>query len=200
MLELLYKFCFIGGGLLVKRKLKGFTFIELLISVLVISMALMLAYMLSTKITNESVERDYNSSAFYNNMSALDILEKTLDETGDITQAVAAAYEETEKRTGRYKQDMEIVVEEIIIYDPAVDIATIDPYASPVDEDNDGEIDYYKNGDILYYAVQTMNSASSVSQHLPVYRVTINTTVKNYSRTKNEIRVLVSPNKGIVNY
>lgn len=182
------------------RKLNGFTFIELLISILVITLALMLLYVLSINITNESVERDYYSSAFYNNISALDILEKTLDETGNISDAVAAAYEGTEKRTGRYKQDLEIIVEEVIIYAPSIDIVTIDPYAQPIDEDNDGEVDYYRNDDVLYYAVQTMNDALSVSQHLPIYRVTINTTVKNETRVKNELKVLVSPNKGVANY
>lgn len=182
------------------RKIKGFTFIELLVSIFVIAMALSLLYTLSANITHESVERDHYSSAFYNNISALDILEKTLDETGDITKAVAAAYEETGVRTGRYKQDLQINVEEVIIYSPSIDIATIDAFALPVDEDNDGNVDYHKNGKVLYYAVQTMNDAFSVSHNLPIYRVTINTSVRDDVRAKNELQVLVSPNKGKMNY
>ena len=85
------------------KRMKAFTFLELLISILVITFSLILLYTLSTKITNVSTQNDYYASAFYNNMSALDILEKTLDETGSITKAMEAAYTESNKNVGRYK-------------------------------------------------------------------------------------------------
>ena len=182
------------------KRMKAFTFLELLISILVITFSLILLYTLSTKITNVSTQNDYYASAFYNNMSALDILEKTLDETGSITKAMEAAYTESNKNVGRYKHDLEIKVEEIIIYQPTIDITAIDPVATPIDEDNDGITDYYRNQNTLYYAVKATNDSQSMSQHLPIYRVTINTTVRNESRARNEIQVLVSPNKGKLRY
>lgn len=182
------------------RKIKGLTFIELLVSILVITLSLVLLYTFSSKIASDSIENERNTSAFYNNISALDIIEKALDETGNITEAIEAAYLELNSCPNKFRQELEIRVEEIIFYSPDIDILKIDPSAIPVDEDNDGKTDYYRNENVLYFKVQTKNNAMSVSQFLPLYRITINTSIQGESRARNEIRALITPNKGRMNY
>lgn len=179
---------------------KGFTFIEILISVAILAMAVLSLFLFDTKIKNKSVTEDARVMAFYNNVSGFEIIQSTLNETGNIDTAVKKAIQENAGYIGRYVKTLMVEVHPIIIYHNNVDISEINPNATPVDENRDGIIDYHQENNVHYYQTDNISNIFTVDYCMPIYEITINTRVGVNTWEDLEVKTLVAPNSFIFNY
>lgn len=179
---------------------KGVTLLEVIITIAILSSAILLIFIFSTKVKNRTTTENNMLDAFYNNVSAFEIIQKELNETGDIDKAVEKAIEETKGVSGKYIKALEVIVNPVVVCPENVDILTVEPTAIPVDYNNDGVIDYYKKDDVLYYNSGVISPTFNLSYNIPIYKITINTYLGVKKWDNLAITSLVCQNGGIKVY
>lgn len=85
----------------------------------------------------------------------------------------------------------------VIICPDNVNVLNIEPSATPIDENNDGVIDYYKKDNVLYYNSGVVTPKFNLSHNIPIYKITINTYLGVKKWDDLTITSLVCQNGGI---
>lgn len=184
------------GGVSIFNK-KGITLIEVLVTIAILSVAILSIFIFNIKVKNKTAVENDMMDVFYNNVAAYEIIQKELNLTGNIDYAVTKAIEETKGLSGKYVKTLNVTVNPVIICSDDVDILTIEPSATPVDENNDGVVDYYKKDSVLYYKSGVVSPKFNLSYNIPIYKITINTYLGTKKWDKLAITTLVCQNGGI---
>lgn len=201
------------GGVSIFNK-KGITLIEVLVTIAILSVAIISIFVFNTKIKNKTTNENNMIDVFYNNISAYEIIQKELSLTGDIYKALETAIKETKGYSGRYIKELEVNITPVIIisgrYDPddpnSVNVYNIDPDVEPVYKSSGTEIDYFKkvtrdkNGEkatVLYYYSNVVSPKFNLSYNIPIYKITINTKLGGRKWDNLAIETLVCQNGGI---
>ena len=182
---------------------KGVTLVEVLISVAIIAVSLLSIFVFTTKVKNRTATENNMLDAFYNNVSAYEIIQKELNRTGNIDEAVKVAIEATKGTSGKYVKHLIVEVVPVVIYPNDVNIAEAEPESLPEDINNDGIIDFYKavddNGEtrILYYNSGVVSPDFNLSYDIPIYKIKINTRLGIHQWDNLTVETLVCKNGGI---
>lgn len=171
------------------NKKKGITFIEILISIAILSMATVMIFVFATKVKNTTNAENNKMAAFYNNVSAFEVIQKTLNETGNIDRAIEAAIKESAGYSGRYKKTLNVDVVPVIICPADIDIEDYEQSGSGAG--------YYEKDGVLYYKSKIKSSDFNLSYDIPIYKITINTYLGVMKWDDIEITALVCPIGGI---
>lgn len=176
---------------------KGVTFIEILVTIAILAVAILSIFIFNTKVKNKTALENNMIDVFYNNVSAFEIVQKNLNETGNIDTAIAKAAEGTKGFSGRYVKSLEVIINPVIICPDNVSILSVEPSAVPVDDNKDGVTDYYKKGNVLYFSSGIVSPKFNLSYNIPIYKITINTYLGIKKWDKMAITTLICQNGGI---
>lgn len=176
---------------------KGITLIEILVTIAILAVAILSIFIFNTKVKNKTTTENNMIDVFYNNVSAFEIIQKTLNETGSIDAAISKAIEETKGVSGRYVKSLEVEVNPVVIYPNNLNISDIDPLAEEVINEKTGETECYQNGSVLYYSSGVVSPNFNLSYSVPIYKIKINTYLGIKKWDNLEISTLVSPHGGI---
>lgn len=180
---------------------KGMTFIEVAIAIGIIALALFAICMFGVQVKHRTVFEDNKSFAFYTNVSTLELIQKELNNTGDIKYAVGTASEQVKSKNRNHHITLIVKASPVILYPPGTDvISELDNKATPVDENKDGTADYFINGDTIYSESGIFDAKQDYSRITGLYKVEINTMVDAKKWEDAKIEALIMPNKGVNNY